>query len=273
VIYEKISLSNDGRVFMQAYIHDYLGDYQIQARPAIIILPGGAFYNIVGREAEPVALTFLAYGFNTFVLNYSVGEHSVYPNPLMDASLAVCAVRKNADKWRINHSAVTVMGFSAGASVAAMLATQWNSPILCDNPGITVGENRPDAVVLGYGSAYPAYHEDNPKVYRQGEVGQIAKDKPKELNAVNYVGPHTPPIFIYQLRYDRRIPVTDGMLLSLELYKHDIPFEMHTFQFGKHGMSVSNDLSSYKEGGDWRKDSVQLWPLLCKNWLFELFGL
>lgn len=47
-------------------------------RPAILILPGGGYAMTSDREAEPVALQFLAKGFAVFVLRYSV-QPSRYP--------------------------------------------------------------------------------------------------------------------------------------------------------------------------------------------------
>ena len=44
--------------------------------PAMLVIPGGAYYMVSDREAEPVALKLFAAGFNGFVLNYS-GEISL----------------------------------------------------------------------------------------------------------------------------------------------------------------------------------------------------
>ena len=40
--------------------------------PAILVLPGGGYAFTSDREAEPVALQFLARGYSAFVLRYSV---------------------------------------------------------------------------------------------------------------------------------------------------------------------------------------------------------
>ena len=51
--------------------------------PAVLILPGGAYSWVSSREAEPVAMRFVARGFSCFVLNYSCAGggagHAVYP--------------------------------------------------------------------------------------------------------------------------------------------------------------------------------------------------
>ncbi|MDB9221176.1 alpha/beta hydrolase, partial [Parabacteroides distasonis] len=67
-------------------------------RPAILILPGGGYAMTSDREAEPVALQFLAKGFAVFVLRYSV-QPSRYPVALLEAAEAMRLIRANADQW------------------------------------------------------------------------------------------------------------------------------------------------------------------------------
>ena len=65
-------------------------------RPAILILPGGGYAMTSDREAEPVALQFLAKGFAVFVLRYSV-QPSRYPVALLEAAEAMRLIRANAE--------------------------------------------------------------------------------------------------------------------------------------------------------------------------------
>lgn len=41
-------------------------------RPSVLVIPGGGYEMTSDREAEPIAMQFLAAGFNAFVLRYSV---------------------------------------------------------------------------------------------------------------------------------------------------------------------------------------------------------
>ena len=50
-------------------------------RPAILICPGGAYMFCSDREAEPVALRFMAMGYHAFVLRYSVYNKGVMVDP------------------------------------------------------------------------------------------------------------------------------------------------------------------------------------------------
>ncbi len=59
---------------------------------------------------------------------------------------------------------------------------------------------------------------------------------------VNYVGPHTAPMFFWHNRFDKYVPVINPILMAEAMIKYKLPFEMHIFQSGEHGMSVCNEL-------------------------------
>lgn len=274
MIHKTIKLTADGRVNMRTYIHDISTEgFQLTKRPAIIVLPGGAYAFLSDREAEPVALTFLKEGFNTFVLNYSVGDYSKFPNPLDDVSKAIWEVRKNADEWGIDPNAIALMGFSAGAGISAMAATQWNTSGLAERLGIPVGGNKPNAAILGYGAASNLSIVDDPSVFKPDFLGKIAIDRTPQLEVVNYVGPHTPPLFIWHNRYDEYVPSINPLLMAETMQKHNLPYELHLFQGGVHGMSVNNNLSDYKSTNNSRSKSVGMWVQLCTYWLYDQFGI
>ena len=109
-------------------------------RPAILILPGGGYAMTSDREAEPVALQFLAKGFAVFVLRYSV-QPSRYPVALLEAAEAMRLIRANADQWHVNPAQVAVLGFSAGGHLAANLATSVGDEDIREQGGMD-----PDAV-------------------------------------------------------------------------------------------------------------------------------
>ena len=133
-------------------------------------------------RGEPAALTFLKEGYNTFVLRYSVGDACTYPEILEEVSLAIWQVRSHAEEWHINPDAIILMGFSAGACLAAMSATQWNTPGLAERPGSAPGGYQPNAGVI----AYAPWDNSNtiqkdPEFYNP-EAAKIAKDCTPELD-------------------------------------------------------------------------------------------
>ena len=67
----------DKEAYLTAYIRDTSPEMKNDPRPAVLICPGGAYHWVSDRENEPVALQFLARGYNVFVLKYSVAEKSI----------------------------------------------------------------------------------------------------------------------------------------------------------------------------------------------------
>lgn len=87
-----------------------------QVRPGVLVFPGGGYYFCSAREAEPIALAFLAEGYQAFVLRYSVDEQATFPRPLNDAEQALEMIRDNAEAWFVDpekNSCVRILGWRA----------------------------------------------------------------------------------------------------------------------------------------------------------------
>ncbi len=111
---------------------------------------------------------------------------------------------------------------------------------------------------------------ENPDIYIPDILGKIARDKTPELDVVDYVGSHTSPMFIWHNRYDRLVPANSPLVMAEALYENNIPFEVHVFQEGQHGMSAGNNAP----GGDIENSqypNVDMWVPMCVNWLNKLF--
>lgn len=113
-------------------------------------MPSGAYSFLSDTEGEPAALTFLKEGYNTFVLRYSVGDTCTYPEILEEVLLAIWLVRSHAEEWHITPDAIILMGFSAGACLATMSATQWNAPDLAERLGVTPEDIKLNVGVFAY---------------------------------------------------------------------------------------------------------------------------
>lgn len=59
---EKITFNNSEAI-MTAYLLDHSAEFNnIASRPAVLIFPGGGYYVTSDREAEPIAMAYLAEG-------------------------------------------------------------------------------------------------------------------------------------------------------------------------------------------------------------------
>ena len=95
-------------------------------RPAVLILPGGGYY-CSPREADPVAVQFLQAGYHVFTLIYSTDHAPLLWQPLTEAASAILYLRRNAADLRIAADKITIVGFSAGAHLAASTALLWDA--------------------------------------------------------------------------------------------------------------------------------------------------
>lgn len=284
--HERFDLTADGRVYLTSYIHDISPQkpseveawrwelrprdaWQIEKRPAVIIFPGGGYAMLSDREAEPVALAFLREGFNAFVCYYSLGEHSAFPGPLEDAAKAVWLVRSHAEEWGIDPNAIAVMGFSAGAHVAGLISAEWNYGGLEERLGIPAGGARPNAGVIGYGPCCITRGE------RAGafEAGAMITGQPPEFEYHKYLGEHVPPLFIWHTWHDPLVPSSHALALADALSEKGLPYELHIFARGTHGMALCDDLTDYEAPIEVRPKNAALWPQMAAQWMKELFGL
>ena len=124
MIYERILMDkNDENAYLDCYVADKKENY---TRKAILIIPGGGYGMVSDREGEPIAMAFMPYGYNAFVLNYSCKKFP-FPTHLIQASKAMKHIKDNAEEYGIDAENVFVVGFSAGGHLAGSLATMWNN--------------------------------------------------------------------------------------------------------------------------------------------------
>ena len=280
MIYEKINYTEDGRVNLQTYIPDLCRD-DLPPRPAMITCPGGGWEFHGAAEGEAVALTFVKEGYAGFVLNYSLGEYSAFPNPLVEISWAIRTVREHAEEWHIDPNRIYVSGFSAGATVAALSATQWNDPRVCEVLGGEASMYRPDAAVLAYGvfdistvfSGFDLSSVPREVAIEQGmklgfTLGQVIANLTPEVNVVNYVSKDSSPMFIFQSKTDEFVPVSNAEMLAAKMEEYGRPYELHIFESGRHGMSVNNRLTDPVEEID---PNWSQWVDKCVKWLENVY--
>lgn len=245
-------------------LDDCIGAASGRKFPAMIVCPGGGYCNCCKREAEIVALQFSAAGFHAFVLDYAVAPDNHYPEPQNNLSNAISLVRKNAEQWRVDPNKIAVIGFSAGGHLAASLATMWNK-----EPLKTVdGSNKPNAAIL----SYPVISSVE-GVSHVGSFDSLCGED-KELRAKmsleTQVDADTPPCFIWHTVTDQSVPVENSLRFATALNKEKVPFEMHIFPEGPHGLSLANHITANDE--NYNRPEVQVWVELSIRWLNKLFA-
>ena len=216
-----------------------------EKRKALLICPGGAYSYCSERESEAVAMPFIARGFNAFVLYYSVKEKSKFPTPLIDASLAVKFIKDHADEFHIDPDYIFVIGFSAGGHLAGALGTMWHDKCVYDAIDMPYGYNKVRGAILSYAVITAG------KYAHRGSIDNILAMNHSEnadqalLDSVSIekrVDKDTVPMFVWHTAPDTTVPVQNSLMLCQALADNGIPFELHVYPTGGHGISLATDV-------------------------------
>lgn len=232
-------------------------------RPMVIICPGGGYVYTSDREAEPIAVQMNALGFHAVVLRYSV-KPVAYPTALLQLASTVELVRQCSEEWCTDPNKIIVMGFSAGGHLAASLGTLWNKGVLEAELGHPAETYRPDGLVL----CYPVITSG--LFAHEGSMSALLADNQQlrpELSLDTRVDSHTPPCFLWHTFEDNAVPVENCILFAQALRRHDVPFEMHIFQYGQHGLATATSETSV----DQSLPNVKNWISMVGEWIPALF--
>ena len=220
-------------------------------RPAVIVCPGGSYMFTSDREADPVAMRFLAAGMQAFVLRYSVAPNQ-YPASLLELAEAVALVREHAGEWNIDPQRIMICGFSAGGHLCASLGTLWKDPVIRNSMEGRIAPKsfeseacarqkeelwRPNGMILSYPviSMTLFAHEES----RQMLLGdQNCEKLAEKLSLQNRVTEDTVPTFLWTTQEDELVPVENTLLFAAALQRHHVPMELHLYEKGIHGLSL-----------------------------------
>lgn len=246
-----------------AVLNAYLIDQRHKATPekrnAVLILPGGGYHFTSEREGEPIALKYLAEGMNCFILWYTVAPDAVFPTALRQAAKAVALIRARADDFMIDPRRVAVAGFSAGGHLAASLGVLWNDPCVTD--AVPARAARPDAQILCYPVITSGEHA------HRGSFDNLLGDQKDDPDALNFVSlekrvhPGVPPTFLWHTFRDATVPVENSLLFASALKQNGVPFELHIFPDGGHGLALAT------EETDCVQARCRAWAPLSIEWL------
>jgi len=250
--------------YINSYIHERFDEYcPNRTRPAMIVFPGGGYYMRSDRECQPIAISYLAQGFNAFTVEYTTyddaGETAHMPVMLIEAGMAVAYVRENAEKYAIREDKIAVIGFSAGGHLAGSITTMFDSEEIVNALGEKAKLCRPSASVLSY--PVITMHEKT-----HGGTRDVATNKNPDLydkySIDKRVTKNTPPCFVWATSQDNAVPVINSVLMAKALAENDVPFDLHIYNKGVHGLALAN-LETYKKDCPWLLDEV------AKDWFMQ----
>ncbi len=246
--YFNVPRPENAKGYLSTYVLEKYSEFATKKiRPAMLVIPGGGYWMCSERECQPIALSYLAQGFQTFSLIYTTGDDAHFPTMLIEAAMAVAYIKINAKKYGIDPEKVAVCGFSAGGHLAASISTMYaDEPVLS-----ALKENalyaKPSASVLCYPviTFVDATHQGT-------RERATAKDASKDaiLSPELRVNKDTPIAFIWTTSEDICVPPISSLLYATAMTKNGIPFELHVYQKGPHGLALGTEETSLNPATD-----------------------
>jgi acetyl esterase/lipase len=214
------------------------------AGAAVIVFPGGGYRILaIDLEGTEVCDWLNSAGIACILVKYRVPDSGPYPKSsaaLQDAQRAVGIVRSHASEWHIDPHRIGVLGFSAGAHLAAALSTHFDRRLYDPIDAADGLSCRPDFAVI----VYPGY--------------LALAEKNFAPNTDIPVTDQTPPSFIVQAE-DDPVHVENAVVYFLALKNAKVPAELHVYAEGGHGYGLRRTTLP-----------VTTWPLSMERWLRTL---
>ena len=207
---------------------------------AMVICPGGGYGGLAQHEGKDYAEWLAKNGVTSFVLKYRLGSAG-YRHPVMldDAARAVRLVRARASEWGVDGKRVGIMGSSAGGHLASTLLTHFDSGHQQSSDAVEKQSSRPDLGILCYAViSMGEYTHGGSKKNLLGD--NPSEDLVKLLSNELQVTTNTPPTFLWHTYEDTAVVPQNSMLFALALQKNKVPYELHIYEKGRHGIGLAN---------------------------------
>jgi acetyl esterase/lipase len=238
----------------------YLPDGSNATGAAMVICPGGGYAHLAPHEGNDYALWLNQHGVTCFVLKYRLGSNGYHhPAMLNDAARAVRWVRAHAADYKVDVKRVGIMGSSAGGHLASTLLTHFDAGDKNSTDAIERQSSRPDLGILCY--AVISLGEFAHKGSRENLLGKNPSSELVQLlSSELQVTTNTPPCFLWTTFEDKTVPMENTLLFAEALRKNHVPFALHVYEKGGHGMGLK-DKPPFANPHPWAND--------CLFWLKE----
>jgi acetyl esterase/lipase len=172
-------------------------------------------------------------------------------------------IHANAEAWHIDTDRIGIMGFSAGGHLAGHYANRYDCPevraIFPDSKAVKVS-------IL----CYPVITADANHCHLgtiQNVTGHkiITDEDVENFSLERLVTSKTPPAFLWHTAEDDVVPVSNSILYAQALAKLNIPFDLHIYTHGRHGLSTVDDITC--DDLDCKAQLSAQWLPTLKQWL------
>lgn len=227
----------------------------------IVVCPGGGYGGLASHEGRDYARWLNEQGIAALVLTYRLAPNGYHhPAMLQDAARAVRTLRAHASDWLLDPKRIGIMGSSAGGHLASTLLTHFDAGNPKSLDPIERESSRPDLGILCYAVITMG------EFTHQGSKHNLLGNDPspelvRNLSNELQVTKDTPPCFIWHTWQDNAVPVENSLQFAAALRKAGVPFDLHVYEKGGHGMGLGSR--------EWDPAKRHPWVRDCEFWLKE----
>ncbi|MGL2988057.1 alpha/beta hydrolase fold domain-containing protein [Flavobacterium sp. RSSA_27] len=193
--------------------------------PAVLLLHGGGWKSGDKAQMKNLALAISQNGYQCFAIEYRLTAEAPYPASIEDCKKAVYYLIKNAKKYNINPTQISVLGCSAGGQMASLVGTTLNNV-----------QPKTIASIINLDGILAFHHPDSEEGKIASEwLGGSFEEKPgvwKAASPLTHTSKNTPPVLFLNSDMKRFHAGRDEMLAILD--QHHIYHETHTFEAAPH---------------------------------------
>lgn len=228
---------------------------------SMIICPGGGYAMLAPHEGSHYATWLNQQGIAGFVLKYRLGSAEYrHPAMMQDVQRAIRYVRANAIQWGLDPNRIGVMGSSAGGHLASTALTHFDAGNSAAPDPVDRVSSRPDLGILCYPviTMGPNTHGGSKSLLLGNSPGPALVEL---LSNEKQVKDDTPPVFLFHTFEDSTVKVENTLDFAAALRRHGVPFSLHIYPQGSHGMGLGSHQGDPTTRHPWTNE--------CALWLEE----
>lgn len=203
--------------------------------PLVIFIHGGGFMAGNRRDMQvSVYFGLINRGYALASVGYRVSGEAQFPDPVKDCKAAVRYLKAHAVEYGIDPARFAVVGNSAGAYMALMVATSPNIAMLED---LSTGDSSYGTDVRCCIATYPPVDfsliddqkaqegddskpMDNPRapecLFMGAAVGSLPLEAIKAASPMSYLTPQVPPLMVRAGSEDELVPHAQSVVFAME---------------------------------------------------------
>ncbi|GAA5482759.1 alpha/beta hydrolase [Haloferula sargassicola] len=185
--------------------------------PAVLVIHGGSWKaDDVRWSMEPISKALARAGYVVVNATYRGTPDDPYPAAVRDLEMAVRWMRRHAGRYGIDPERIATLGYSAGGHLAALLALregnpEWIRAIVAGGAPFDLELDPNDEAVTAF---LGGTHDEVPARFHQA-------------SPVNFVGPTSPPLFIFHGTADHRVAPAQARRMAAAYRGDGRPFRTY----------------------------------------------